>query len=173
MGIGATIHGIIDAPAVFKRGLFEPDDLRVYRHNRAIIRNLPERDPDYLITRAMFAFPPYRKRQGAMAPAYDRAPIHFAGNYKEMLLLPDRWIHKFEQLLANLFWESAVVYNEFAGLRYTWKPLDGFSHDPRVQTKFALTCWILKGMEELPVADAIYGEYVHAEFPQTSLRDTS
>jgi hypothetical protein len=154
MGLGVTIHGIIEAPAVIL------SDLRVYRHNRAVLEELPEKDPDFLMTRTMFSLPPYHPETGATAPQYDEVPIHFAANYKEMLLLPAAWIHKFEQLLMKLFWHRAIVYHEFVGIRYLWRPSEGFQHDPLNPKNCVLTCQGIGNLTTVPCTVAIEGEYV-------------
>jgi hypothetical protein len=157
MGMGVTIHGFIDAPAAIGQ-----NGLRMYRYNRLAIRALREKDADIWITRSMFAVPRHRPGQGWMVPQYDQAPIHFAANYKEMLFLPASWIREFEQILATLYWNSAVVYNNFTGIRYEWEPGAGFLHDPQNRTGFKLKCSVGRG-EALANNDAIDGDYVPVE----------
>jgi hypothetical protein len=157
MGMGVTIHGFIDAPAVIGS-----DGLRMYRHNRLAIRALHEKDSGRLITRSMFAVPRHRPGKGWMVPQYDQAPIHFAANYKEMLLLPASWILEFERILATLFWNSAVVYNNLTGIRYEWEPNGDSPHDPQSRTGFTLKCSV-GPREALTLKVAIDGDYVPVE----------
>jgi len=164
MGMGVTIHGVIEAPMVTQ------DELCIYRHNRAAIRALPQKDPQTFIRRAMFTVPPhgpgppYRAGQGVLAPHYEHLPIHFAANYKEMLLLPASWVREFEQLLSKLFWSNAVVYSEFTGIRYRWQPVREFRYDPTHPGKFTLTCCGFKEVN-LTNAQAIAGDYVPVSSP--------
>jgi hypothetical protein len=153
MGMGVTIHGFIEAPAVIGA-----DGLRMYRHNRLGIRALREKDANVWITRSMFAVPRYRPGKGWVAPQYDQAPIHFAANYKEMLFLPASWIREFEQILATLFWNNAVVYNNFTGIRYEWEPDGASLHDPLNRTGFILKCSVGRG-EAVSYKEAIDGDY--------------
>jgi hypothetical protein len=154
MGMGVTIHGFIDAPAVI-----DSEGLRMYRHNRLAIRALQDKDSGTLITRSMFAVPRHRPGKGWMVPQYDQAPIHFAANYKEMLLLPASWIGEFERILATLFWNSAVVYNNFTTIRYEWEPTGGSLHDPQSRVGFTLKCSV-GPREALALNEAIDGGYV-------------
>src|SRR5690242_4592570 len=150
MGMGVTIH----APAVIGS-----DGLRMYRHNRLAIRALQDKDSGTLITRSMFAVPRHRPGKGWMVPQYDQAPIHFAANYKEMLLLSASWIREFETILATLFWNSAVVYNDFSMIRYEWEPSAGPLHDPEGRTGFTFKCSVGRH-EALAYNEAIDGNYV-------------
>jgi len=110
MGIGVAVHGVVKFPGWGNQA----PSVRVLRHNRNVIRSLPALDPEWpFITRSMFAFAPYRPALDIAVPQYELALIHFAGSYKNLYLLSDDWIQKFETILGRLCAFRAIVYNEF------------------------------------------------------------
>src|SRR5258708_2631938 len=108
MDVGVVVHGIIKFPGCASQA----PSIRVFRHNRKVIRSLPALDPEWpFITRSMFALAPSRPANAVTVPQYEVALIHFAGSYKNMHVLPTAWIRKFESILARLCCYEAVVYN--------------------------------------------------------------
>ncbi len=159
MGIGVTVHGVIEFPGWGKQAA----SVRVFRHNRAVMRSLPSIDPDWpFVTGSMFAMAPYRPTNDVQVPQYEVALIHFAGSYKDMYFLPVTWIRKFETILSRLCCYRAVVYNEFTGIQYRWEAKwseETFLSDPpRPAQIWALKCYEGE-RKEIPHAKAIDGYY--------------
>ena len=159
MGIGVVVHGIIRAPGV---GTEEPS-MRTHAHNQRVIEALPESDTEWpFFTRSMFSMLPLRTSLDVQIPQYENAVIHFAGDYKGMLILEADWIRKFEKLLAQLCWTRATVYNEFSTLVYEWEadwPSESYLHIPPIPPrKWKLTCGLQK-IEPTPLTEAIDGHY--------------
>jgi hypothetical protein len=159
MGIGVVVHGFITAPGWGDQA----PSLRVYRHNKAVIRSLPALDPDWpFIVRSMFALSPYRTKLEVSVPQYEHQLIHFAASYKDMHVLEAAWIFKFEAILKRLFATHAVVYCDWSKIRYEWEASwssDEFLHDPPVPPK----SWTLKcykcGKAEIQYSEAIDRKY--------------
>jgi hypothetical protein len=159
MGIGIVVHGVIVAPGWANQ---EPS-LRVHRHNRRVIRALPESDAEWpFLTRSMFSFVRLRKTFAHQTPQYEHALIHFAGDYKNMFVLEAAWIRKFEALLAKLCWYEAFVYHEWLKIRYHWAAQwtsESFlSNPPLPPSRWELKCHEMAG-SEVPYAQAIEGPY--------------
>jgi hypothetical protein len=162
MGIEVIVHGFIEAPGY---GGQEPSR-RVYRHNRAVIRSLPEVDEVWpFFTRSMFSILPLRNENSVRIPEYGSLVIAFGASYKDMHPgLDANWIHKFERLLSRLCWNRALVWNDFSGLKYVWKlsnsvQWEGFFCDPpRPPTHWTLHCY-QQHLDEIPKTDAIDGPY--------------
>jgi len=134
MGIGVIVHGYIDCPGYG----WQPEDKRVFHQNRRVIRRLPESDSEWpFFTRNMFSMLPLRPSLERCIPQYEDQVIHFAGAYKNMYIIEAEWLTKFERLLSNLCWYSAVAIVDFSKLRYEWSldissVADQYRHDPPV-----------------------------------------
>jgi hypothetical protein len=117
MAIGVVVYGVIQCPAWG----WSADGKRLYRHNRRVISHLPESDADWpFLTKGMFSVPPLRVQSERRVPQYEHQIIHFAGEYKNMVILEAAWIRKFELLLSKLCWYSATVTNDFSKIQYDW-----------------------------------------------------
>jgi hypothetical protein len=159
MGIGVVVHGIIKAPGWGS----QPASLRVYRLNKSVISALPAIDPHWpFITKSMFAFAPYRTDIDLPLPQYELQVIHFAATYKDMFILQADWIHKFERILAQLWWTDAVVYSDFSLIKYAWTSEwseESFTHDPPTPpSKWKLACYKQEATP-IPLKEAIDGTY--------------
>jgi hypothetical protein len=165
MGIGVVVQGYIAAPGWPP----QPPSLRVYRLNKAVIQSLPTVDQDWpFIPRSMFALAPYGGKLERRAPQHEHMLIHFAASYKNMYALEAAWVHKFERILARLWWTEAVAYCEFSRIRYVWKSewsAETFHHDPPIlPTKWKLTCYKQED-KEMTTEAAIVGKYTPASKP--------
>lgn len=146
MGTGVVVYGYIDCPGYG----WQVQDKRVFRHNRRVLKSLPDSDPDWpFITRNMFSVLPLRPSVSRCIPQYESQVIHFAGSYKNMYVLDAAWLHKFESLLSKLCWFEAVAMVDFSRLRYQWSVnmgdvSPGYSANPPVPPAhwaFSCTQW--------------------------------
>ena len=121
MGHEAIIYGAIIG-ASYTAG----DRLRILQqHNRRVLEALPDEDPWPGLTRGVFAVP------AESAPEiYMSQVIHFGLSTKDDPYDRSRfdpWFQKFERLLRQLFWYSAVAHLETEldpPRRYVWLPTE-------------------------------------------------
>jgi hypothetical protein len=159
MGVGVVMHGFIECPGF----AWTPETKRIYRANRRVILGLPVSDPEWpFITRDMFSLLPLRPKWERHVAQYENQIIHFAGDYKNMIVLEADWVRKFEALLSRLCWYQAVVELEFTRLRYEWRV--SFDHTgeryrgnpPRPPTEWSFACCSME-RKPLPLGEAIDG----------------
>jgi hypothetical protein len=103
--------------------------------NRAVINRLPREDDWPWLVRGMFALP-----GGCPEGTYRRQVIHFGASIKDDpqdVGVWDMWLGKFEALLRQLYWWSAIVHlsREFETDRtFEWTPtsesMDALRADP-------------------------------------------
>ena len=105
----------------------EQDSLRKQTNRKAILSLLKADDWPYL-SQEMFSAP------GAQSgsDAFHTDVIHFGASYKAIEYEWDQWLSKFELLLNQMYWVSAVVHleTELAGVHtFTWETA-GEGHIP-------------------------------------------
>lgn len=97
-------------------------------HNRRVIRQLPQADEWPFLCREMFAVP----GDDLMGGTFQTQVIHFGMSYQAVEYEWEHWIHKFEMLLKQMYWVSAVVHleTELAGHHtFVWDCAD-VCHEP-------------------------------------------
>lgn len=162
MGIGVIVHGFIESTGYGH----QVESRRIYRHNRAVIRTLPELDTDWpFVTRSMFSLLPIRKKFEVSIPQYESLVIAFGASYKNMYVLEAAWIRKFERLLSMLCWDRAGAFLEFSGLHYRWDvPSDQQQSNYFADPPHPPRQWSLKVMKfdemPLPLSENVVGTYV-------------
>lgn len=77
-------------------------------HNRRAIRHLPQADEWPFLCREMFSVP----GDDLMGGTYQTQVIHFGMSYQAVEYEWEHWIRKFEALLKQMYWVSAVVHLE-------------------------------------------------------------
>lgn len=161
MGIGCIVHGYIECPGYG----WQPGDKRVFRQNRRVIQQLPDSDPEWpFFTKNMFSMLPLRTTLERCIPQYESQVIHFAGVYKNMYKIEGEWLGKFERLLSNLCWLSAVAIAEGSRLRYEWsvdigRVAEQYQRDPPVPPReWSFQCWEFD-LQLVPPAMAIDGKF--------------
>ncbi|MCU5788193.1 hypothetical protein [Alloalcanivorax marinus] len=96
-------------------------------HNRRAVRALPEADESPFLGQDMFAFSADPGGGG-----YQTQVIHFGQSYRAVEYEWAHWIAKFERLLKQMYWVSAVVHldTELAGTHtFHWDCADDY-HEP-------------------------------------------
>jgi hypothetical protein len=143
MGIGVIVHGFIASTGYGG----QVESHRLYRHNRAVIRSLPDVDEEWpFFTRSMFSSLPLRKHLEIRIPQNEWLIISFGASYKNMYQLEGAWIRKFEGLLSRLCWARASVFVDFSALRYDWEVARSeiqenfFADPPRPPRHWTLQC---------------------------------
>jgi hypothetical protein len=97
----------------------------MHKRNRAIINRLPGNDDWPWLVRGMFALP-----AGHPQGTFRRQVIHFGASIKDdpyNRALWEEWLGKFEALLRQLYWRSAVVHlaTDFEPDRvFEWRPTE-------------------------------------------------
>ena len=120
MGHEAIIYGRIEGVA------WRSDRYRLLQgRNSAVLARLPEDDPWPALVRGMFSLPvPWP------TGTYRQQVIHFGGSFKDEpgdTAAWAAWVGKFEGLLRQLCWLTAVVHleTEFGPPRtWRWQPTD-------------------------------------------------
>lgn len=79
-----------------------------YVHNRRVIRQLPQADEWPFLCREMFSVP----GDDLMGGTFQTQVIHFGMSYQAVEYEWEHWLHKFEALLKQMYWVSAVVQLE-------------------------------------------------------------
>ncbi len=161
MGIGVVIHGYISATGYGN----QIESQRIHAHNSRVIDLLPESDEDWpFFPRSMFTVAPMRMTLGECIPQHENQTIQFLGDFKNQYSLDTEWVKKFELLLGRLCWDHAVVYTEFAMIRFVWD-VDRelatklfFSDPPKPPHEWTLKAYRM-GDEEMPLKAAIDGGY--------------
>lgn len=161
MGIGVIIHGYIECPG---HG-WQAEDKRVFHQNRRVIEGLPDSDHQWpFFTRNMFSMLPLRHSLERCIPQYEAQIIHFAGVYKNMYVMEAEWLSKFERLLSNLCWYSAVAIVEFSQFRYEWSiDVGGVAEQylrvpPLPPREWSFQCYRTNS-EAVPMNEAIDGAF--------------
>src|SRR4029079_604571 len=101
------------------------DYFALHERNRAALNRLPREDDSPSLVRGMFALPAGRP-QGT----FRRQVIHFGASIKDdpgNRGIWDEWLGKFESLLKQLYWWSAVVHlsTDFEPDRiFQWRPTE-------------------------------------------------
>jgi hypothetical protein len=85
---------------------YQPDRLFFRRANDAILTGLPLEDAWPPLCRSMFSVTGDDWHQGSFR---GRRLIHFAGNINYLLGELGKWLDKFEDLLARMYWLDAEV----------------------------------------------------------------
>lgn len=111
------IYGMIDAGELERDDVLNPH----YALNQAALAALTDDDDDPALVRGMFSIAPAQAR-------YSSQVIHFGASYASLEKSWDRWLEKFEALLRQMYWFSAVVHLDselFDGdYRYEWMLTD-------------------------------------------------
>ena len=92
-------------------------------HNRKVLLELPKEALWPFLGREMFSFC-NEQEQGV----YHTQVIHFGATYREIEQQWSQWVKRFESLLAQLYWCSAVVHleTELKGRHvFRWSTVDG------------------------------------------------
>ena len=105
-------------------------DLDVTRRksNRQVMMSLPQADEWPYLNREMFSVP----RIEMTSDLYQTEVMHFGASYKAIEYEWNAWLGKFESLLENMYWISAVVHleTELSGVHtFTWDA-KGKGHTP-------------------------------------------
>ena len=90
-------------------------------HNETILSQLPLEDDFPPLVREMFSWAPLSQPM----ITYKNRLIHFAASMKDFDCEARGWLDKFENLLKNLYWESAFVRIEMPYIgkeEFTWEP---------------------------------------------------
>ena len=96
------------------------DDRERRRKNRKSILSLPQADEWPYLSREMFALPQVER----ISDQYQTEVIHFGSSYRAIEYEWQAWMEKFELLLSDMFWVSAVVHldTELPGIHtFTWE----------------------------------------------------
>jgi hypothetical protein len=161
MGIGVIIHGHISATGHGN----QVECQRIHEHNSRVINSLPDSDEEWpFFPRSMFTVAPLRRSLEQCIPQYENQTIQLLGDFKNEYALSTQWVQKFERLLSRLCWDHAVVYTEFAMIRYEWSVDNDlnkklfFSDPPQPPTEWTLKASRI-GDEEMELSSAIDGGY--------------
>ena len=96
--------------------------------NRQALLSLPDLDEWPYLCQEMFSIP----RVKAERDQYQTHVVHFGASYRAVEYEWNLWIKKFEGLLQQMYWVSAVVHleTELTGLHtFTWNA-GGVEHTP-------------------------------------------
>lgn len=127
MGSISTVYGRITGKKSLPiRSLIEegyPDKYYLFRINKVIIDELPDKDEEYpFISRTMFHVPePLGDFQAGTARGQ---VITFGATYKDIEEHWLAWLTKFEEILEKLYWYNAVIHLEseyYKTHTYKWK----------------------------------------------------
>lgn len=105
-------------------------------HNRRVLDELPEIGVLSLLSRQMFSFCRF-EGDGL----YQTQVIHFGASYRAVEYEWALWVQRFEELLKQLYWTSAVVHleTELNGTHtFRWETDTG-SHSPQ-QSDLRMRC---------------------------------
>jgi hypothetical protein len=102
MGANAVIYGAIAGPWPAGPTVWR----RMNRHNRAVLRMLPDTDEYPPLARGMFAVTDRRRLY------WQAQVIHFGWSTRNFAEHWSEWREKFEGLLRQLFWTTARVHVE-------------------------------------------------------------
>lgn len=111
-------------------------------HNRNAIRSLPGVDEWPFLCSEMFAVP----GDDLMGGTYQTQVIHFGMSYRAVEYEWEHWLRKFEALLRNMYWTSAVVHleTELAGHHtFVWESDVG--HEPSDEPLQVRCVWSREG----------------------------
>lgn len=137
----SVVYGCIQDMALANN----PEQLHSQRqHNRQVLMSLPGLEEWPLLSREMFSLP--------VAPlSLDQVQtdvMHFGCSYNAVEYEWQQWIDRFEALLKNMYWVSAMVHleTEFNGRHtFSWEAEDSF-HQPD-SGELALRCeWSREAM---------------------------
>ena len=98
------------------------------RNNRKVMVTLPAADDWPYLCREMFSIP----RIEVGYDNYHTEVMHFGASYKAIEYEWNQWMAKFEALLAQMYWMSAVVHleTELSGTHtFTWESTSN-GHQP-------------------------------------------
>lgn len=107
--------------------------------NRKAMLMLPKADEWPYLSQEMFAIPKIE----ISADNYQTEVMHFGASYKAIEYEWAKWLEKFEALLSNMYWISAVVHleTELAGTHtFTWES-NANGHEPGMGMKQARCEW--------------------------------
>jgi hypothetical protein len=132
MGHESIVYGYIEGST------YRSDEFRkLQRLNRAVIASLPVSDEWPFLTRQLFFVPGEDYQDGT----YRSQVIHFGGSFKEIEYDWEKWLTKFERLLARLYWLRTRVHldTELGGTHsYNWvadrTAIEGFALEPPTPT---------------------------------------
>ncbi len=109
----------------------EGSDLNTHReHNKRVMQSLPSIEDWPLISREMFSAPV----QFTALDDVHTDVVHFGISYKAVEHEWQSWLNKFEDMLKQMYWVSAVVHleTEYSGTHtFTWDAEDDL-HEPSV-----------------------------------------
>lgn len=111
-------------------------------HNRRVVNALPGVDEWPFLCNEMFAVP----GDDLMAGTYQTQVIHFGMSYRAVEYEWEHWIRKFEALLRDMFWVSAVVHleTELAG-HHTFLWETEVCHEPSSEPLQVRCAWAREG----------------------------
>ncbi|MGH1542453.1 MAG: hypothetical protein ACRBHB_18660 [Arenicella sp.] len=112
-----VVYGFIEGAT------YTQENYRKYQNlNLEILQRLPDKDEYPYLSRQMFSAPPANNSQGTFRVQV----IHFGGSIKGLEWEEiDVWISKFENLLKQLYWFSAVAHINpeiDSNYQFTWLP---------------------------------------------------
>ncbi|MFK8020673.1 MAG: hypothetical protein AB8B86_12940 [Pseudomonadales bacterium] len=120
-----TVYGFIRDEVIVAPEMDTQDRLQT---NRRVLLGLPEFNACTLLYRDMFAIP----NSSINAGGYYSAMMHFGAPYEGVEYEWEHWLEAFEDMLAKMYWVSAVVHLEtpFAGTHtHIWEASESF-HAP-------------------------------------------
>ncbi len=98
------------------------------KSNRLAMLSLPQADEWPYLNREMFSVP----KVEWSSELYQTDVMHFGASYKAIEYEWNAWMSKFEELLENMYWVSAVVHleTELSGVHtFLWEANDS-GHSP-------------------------------------------
>ncbi len=119
MGASTIITGYIEPPFYAKKEM----DEAVFRKNRATIKRQPSRDVWPPMHEEFFSFSSEDYSHGSE----DGRIVFFGGKFVNLELKKEEWLEKFESVLKEMVWLSAVAYlqSETSGLEILkWAPTE-------------------------------------------------
>lgn len=107
---------------------FDETGIARRRVNRDVMLSLPDAGDWQFLCREMFAIPSERPEVNS----YQTEVMHFGASYRAIEYEWEQWIAKFEEMLQQMYWVSAVVHleTELSGTHtFTWESNRHF-HEP-------------------------------------------
>ncbi|MGB1221756.1 MAG: hypothetical protein ACPG43_09460, partial [Alcanivoracaceae bacterium] len=113
-------------------------------HNARALAALPDADGWPFLCREMFSVP----GDDVLTGQYQTQVIHFGMSYRAVEYEWEHWLAKFEALLKDMYWVTAVVHleTEFAGHHtFVWDSAET-CHEPSDQPLHVRCEWAREGM---------------------------
>jgi hypothetical protein len=117
---------------------------RSCEHNARALAALPDADGWPFLCREMFSVP----GDDVLTGQYKTQVIHFGMSYRAVEYEWEHWLAKFEALLKDMYWVTAVVHleTEFAGHHtFVWDSAET-CHEPSDQPLHVRCEWAREGM---------------------------